>query len=189
MKFLRDDSGQVLVFPGLFGAHGRTRAAERSNDGTNKPEVSDKQRSVLQAKTPHCCFYCRWCEAPLALPHNSMGMMFGQPAVRRIEARSIATACSACGHVGDYSLFRACHGFDTRYKIQDVETKGKTVLVDWLHCEEPTCTARVPFFLTLEQPVEEVEGRKIVKTWQWEDVYCASGHPIVPATLKIWEAR
>ena len=118
-----------------------------------------------------------------------MGMMFGQPAVRQIDARSIATVCTACGHVGDYSLFRACHGFDTRHKIQEAETKGKTVLVDWLHCTEATCAARVPFFMTIEQPLEEMDGRKLEGSWLWEEVQCASGHPIVPVTLKIWEAN
>lgn len=113
-------------------------------------------------------------------------MVFGQPAMRQIEARSIAAVCAACGHVGDYSLFRACHGFDTQHKIVDAMTNGSTVLVDWLHCTEETCTARVPFYMTFEKPLEEGEGRAIEMGWKWEDVACASGHPIEQVKLVIW---
>ncbi|HTB98185.1 MAG TPA: hypothetical protein VK716_14330 [Terracidiphilus sp.] len=186
MKFLRDESGEVLVFPGLFGTRGQLRAAELHGEGARKPGLADAQPSVIRRRAAHCCFYCRWCEASILLEHNSMGMMFGQPAVRQIDARSIATICRGCGHVGDYSLFRACHGFETRHKIIDSEAVGKTILVDWLHCEEKTCTARVPFFMTMENPMEEMEGRKLEASWLWEGVECASGHPIVPTTLGIW---
>jgi hypothetical protein len=186
MRFLREESGQVLVFPGLFGARGQLKAAERPIDGAAKPEAFAARETAIRRRMAHCCFYCRWCEAPILLQHGNMGMMFGQPAMRQIDARSIATVCGACGHVGDYSLFRACHGFETRHKVIDTEATGKTILMDWLHCEEKTCSARVPFFMTLEHPLEEMEGRKLAASWLWEDVACASGHPIVAATPTIW---
>lgn len=189
MRWLRDESGQVLVFPGLFGTRERARstdAPERSTGAANIPKQDSALRAATQIKGAHCTFVCRWCQEPIRLPHRSMGMVFGQPAMRQIEARSIATVCHACGHVGDYSLFRACHGFDTQHKLVDATTSGTTVLVDWLQCTEATCTARVPFYMTLERRLEEGEGRALEGKWMWEEVACASGHPIEPRTLEIW---
>lgn len=185
MRFLRDESGQVLVFPGLFGARERTSAADRALERIAEA-ARQSQQAVPQIRAAHCCFVCRWCQQPILLPHKNMGMMFGQPATRLIEARSIATVCQACGHVGDYSLFRACHGFDTQHKIVEAMTNGTTVLAEWLHCTEATCTARVPFYMTLEHQLDEGEGRALEAKWMWEEVSCASGHPIEQRTVKIW---
>ena len=190
MRFFRDESGQVLVFPGLLGARERTsaadRALERIAEAARAPQQVSVQQAVPQVRTAHCSFVCRWCQQSILLPHKNMGMVFGQPAVRQIQARSIATVCQACGHVADYTLFRACHGFDTQHKLVDAMTSGNTVLVDWLHCTEATCTARVPFYMPLERRLEEGEGRALEAKWMWEDVSCASGHPIEPLTLEIW---
>ena len=66
---------------------------------------------------PHCCFYCTWCGQPIFLPNDRIGSPFGNPDARKIDVRSIATVCHNCKHIGNYSMFRSCRGFDTRHKV------------------------------------------------------------------------
>ena len=120
------------------------------------------------------------------LPHDKMGMAFAGPFLRKIETRSIGAVCGACAHVAGFSLFRGCYGFDTRNKLVDVAPNGKTALVDWLQCEEPTCTFQLPLFVTTENELTGERAKELAASWDWSELQCIAGHKI-KAPLWIYE--
>ncbi|HEX3891885.1 MAG TPA: hypothetical protein VHW46_04870 [Terracidiphilus sp.] len=143
---------------------------------TRQEEVS----SAVQAEVPHCCFYCTWCESPILLPHDSLGFTFGGPMIRKIEARAIGTVCPSCGRVGTYSFFRGCQGYNTRHRFVPSPLNGRTVLLDWLPCDENTCVFKLPFFLTYDQDLTEANLKEWAPKWLWDDLACSVGHPVQP---------
>lgn len=140
----------------------------------------DQNAAPLEIEIPHCCFYCSWCAAQILLPHDGLGFAFGGPMIRKIEARSIGTICGACGHVGTYSLFRGCQGYDTRHKFVPSPLMGQTVLLDWLPCHEETCVFRLPFFLTYDEDLTEENLKEWAPKWLWNDLTCSVGHTVEP---------
>ncbi|MGA8089115.1 MAG: hypothetical protein WCA10_17705 [Terracidiphilus sp.] len=174
MKLLRDENGYVLVMrrPSLL-VTGKTAEEESS---AIQPVQADRKVEAPVCSVPHCCFYCAWCGQPILLPNDRIGSPFGHPDARKIDVRSIAAVCHNCKHIGNYSMFRACRGFDTRHKIMHSPIKGQTVLLHWLQCIERTCPDRVPLFATLDgdTPTGEAEAGE----WLWAELTCASGHPI-----------
>jgi hypothetical protein len=173
MKLLRDESGYVLVLrrPQLVG--GRTFETELSK---SQPAKADRIMEAPACSVPHCCFYCAWCGQPILLPNDRIGSPFGHPDARKIDVRSIATVCHNCKHIGNYSMFRACRGFDTRYKVMHSPIKGQTVLLHWLQCDERTCPERVPLFASFED--DTLAGEAEAAGWLWDELTCASGHSI-----------
>lgn len=129
--------------------------------------------------TPHCRFYCRWCNSILLLPHDRLGMPFGSPALRRLEVRSVATVCIGCGHVSAFSLFRGSIGYDTRADQIPMQSVGDTILVDWLKCEEPTCPFPLPLFLVREEPLTVDAARELAAGWDWTELTCQAMHRIL----------
>jgi hypothetical protein len=176
MKLWSDQSGNALV----FAVAPEEKSA--SQQGPSRGIVEVAPATSLGASgaraTQHCCFHCTWCEGIISLPHDRLGLMFGGPAIRRFNARSIATVCGTCHHIGGYSLFRGCSGFDTRHKLAPVHVAGRTRLVDLLHCEEATCASALPLFLTSEGALTSEAVQKLGKGWHWESLKCASGHPV-----------
>ena len=174
MNFLGDESGYVLVMrrPSLL-VGGKTVEKESS-----APQSAQADRIVETpvCSAPHCCFYCAWCGQPILLPNDRIGSPFGHPDARKIEVRSIATVCHNCKHIGNYSMFRACRGFDTRHKVMHSPIKGQTVLLHWLQCVERTCPDRVPLFARLDD--DAPPGEAEAGGWLWDELTCASGHPI-----------
>jgi hypothetical protein len=172
MSLLRDESGYVLVFR-------RPRLVRVEKDDGKGPESSspvvDEPASALCC-VPHCCFYCAWCGEPILLPNDRIGSPFGFPDARKIEVRCVATVCFACKHIGNYSMFHACRGFDTRHKIVHAQMSGETVLLNWLHCEELTCMERVPLFVKIDR--NNPPGEREAAEWLWDEVTCGSGHRI-----------
>lgn len=178
-KLFSDESGYVLVLqrPQLFPG----RAAEKELS-TKLPVrevgvVVEAPRCVI----PHCCFYCAWCDHPVLLSNDRMGSPFGNPDARKLDVRSIATVCLHCKHICNFSMFRACRGYDTRHKIMHTANSGDTLLLNWLHCVESTCTARVPFFVKMENG-ENPEAMR-TEEWLWDELTCASGHAIKQVPL------
>jgi hypothetical protein len=176
MKLWSDQSGNALVF---------ALAPEEKSGSQQGP--SRKIMEVAPAISlgangaramQHCCFHCTWCEGIISLPHDRLGLMFGGPAIRRFNARSIATVCESCHHVGGYSLFRGCAGFDTRHKLAPVHVAGITRLVDLLRCEESTCSSALPLFISTERALTTGAAQELAKRWDWEGLKCASGHPV-----------
>jgi hypothetical protein len=179
MRLLRDESGYVLVL-------GRPHLAvpDKTEEKVQEPKPPAKALPEVRRATcalPHCCFYCSWCNEPILLPHDRIGTPFGNPDARKIDVRSVATVCHHCKHIGNYTMFRGSKGFDTRHRIVTVLKGGTTYLLNWLHCDEKTCTARVPLFVTLEQDPSEAEPD--VAEWLWDELTCASGHRIKPIPL------
>jgi hypothetical protein len=174
MKLLRDESGYVLVMRGPQVLAGG-RAAEKESLAI-RPAQTECAVEAPACSVPHCCFYCAWCGQTILLPNDRIGSPFGHPDARKIEIRSIATVCHNCKHIGNYSMFRACRGFDTRHKVMHSPIKGQTVLLHWLQCVEETCPDRVPLFANLEgdAPTGEAEAAE----WLWDELTCASGHSI-----------
>lgn len=181
MRLLRDESGYVMVLrrPHLAVVD-RVDEQEQEAQPASSPVAASP---VSNCAHPHCCFYCCWCGEPILLPHNRIGSPFGNPDARKIDARSIATVCFKCKHIGNYTMFRASHGFDTRHKIVLARSSGTTTLLNWLHCDEKTCTARVPLFVRLEQDPEEEPAQ--VAEWRWDELTCALGHRIRPIPLDL----
>lgn len=135
---------------------------------------------LLDIEIPHCCFYCSWCEAQILLPHDGLGFAFGGPPIRKIEARSIGTICGSCAHVGTYSLFRGCQGYNTRHRFLPVRPQGRTVLLDWLPCEAESCVFKLPFFVTYDDDLTEENLKEWAPKWLWSDLTCSVGHVIQP---------
>jgi hypothetical protein len=174
MKLLRDESGYVLVMPGPRVLAGG-KVAEKKSDAI-QPAQTDSAIEAPACSVPHCCFLCAWCGQTILLPNDRIGSPFGHPGARKIEVRSIATVCHSCKHIGNYSMFRACRGFDTSHKVIHSPIKGKTVLLHWLQCAEQTCPDRVPLFARLDGDTTAGEA----EAWLWDELTCASGHSIRP---------
>ncbi len=174
MKLLHDESGYVLVMgrPSLVVSG----ATVEKESPVIQPAQAQHAVETPVCSVPHCCFYCSWCGEPILLPNDRIGSPFGHPGARKIDVRSIATVCHNCKHIGNYSMFRACRGFDTRHKVMHSPMKGETVLLHWLQCVEQTCPDRVPLFVQLEgdAPTGEAEA----DAWLWDELTCASGHAI-----------
>src|SRR5579863_6302775 len=172
MKLLSDESGYVLVMrsPSLL-VGGNTVEKE---SGEVKPAQTNRTAPTPICSVPHCCFYCAWCGQPILLPNDRIGSPFGHPDARKIDIRSIATICHNCKHIGNYSMFRACRGFDTRHKVMHSPIEGQTVLLHWLQCVERTCPDRVPLFASIGAGTPETEAA----SWLWDELTCASGHKI-----------
>lgn len=179
MGLLRDENGYVLVLrkPGFIPSDETAEA----KSVIPQPARITPAEPAIRCSVPHCCFYCSWCGRELLLQHDRMGSPFGFPDARKIDIRSIAIPCPTCNHVGGYSMFRGCRGFDTRHKIVQAQMSADPVLLTWLHCAEKTCTARVPLFVnaTPERPLEGMNAGD----WLWDDLTCASGHRIRPASV------
>lgn len=175
MKGLLDESGYVLVLrrPYLV-VSGMDPQEQECASVSRAEEVRAPQ--AASCSVPHCCFACAWCAQPILLPNDRIGAPFGNPDARKIDVRSIATVCHRCRHIGNYSMFRSCRGFDTCHKIVHAPNHGRTALLHWLRCEESTCPARVPLFARFGEDgnVEEAS----VAAWLWDDLTCASGHRI-----------
>jgi hypothetical protein len=174
MKLLSDESGYVLVMRGSELLVSGKADTERLPAA--EPVKRERAVETPVCSVPHCCFYCGWCGQPILLPNDRIGSPFGHPDARKIDVRSIATVCNNCKHIGNYSMFRACRGFDTRHRVTHSPIKGQTVLLHWLQCVESTCPERVPLFASLEgeTPAGEAEATE----WLWDELTCASGHPI-----------
>src|ERR1700750_230300 len=174
MKLLRDESGYVLVLRGLEVLPGG-KTAERE-ETSPAPVQAVNAAANISCSVPHCCFYCAWCGQPILLPHDRIGSPFGNPDARKIDVRSIATVCGNCKHIGNYSMFRSCRGFDTRHKIMHAPNTGETALLHWLQCAEKTCPAWVPLFVRLDRDRPMAEGD--AAEWLWDELTCAAGHRI-----------
>ena len=173
MGLLGDESGYVLVLrkPQVI-LDDRSSTAEDSQP-IPKPVPAIRTGSI---SVPHCCFYCSWCGQAILLPNDRIGSPFGHPGARKIDVRSIATVCHTCKHIGNYTMFRSCRGFDTRHRVIHAQITGEAALLNWLHCDEPTCTARVPLFVAIdrERPLGEADATE----WLWDGMTCALGHRI-----------
>jgi hypothetical protein len=180
MNILRAFGEQI----GIFAAPERSRqmqaALHLAPEPPAKPQTPEPAVATIEAEIPHCCFYCAWCASPILLPHDSLGFAFGGPMIRKIEARSIGTVCASCAHVATYSLFRGCQGFNTRHRFLSSLLKGRTVLVDWLQCQEETCVFRLPFFLTFDELLTEQNLKEWAPQWEWDGLACSVGHPVDP---------
>ena len=178
MKILRDESGHVLVLRGFEILEGGK--ADVKEQSPSKPIVMKATQSV-SCSVPHYCFICAWCGEPILLPNDRIGAPFGNPDARKIDVRSIATVCHGCKHISAYSMFRLCKGFDTSHKVVHTARQGETVLLNWLHCVESTCPDSVPLFAKLDSDREPKDTR--VAEWLWDELTCASGHPVKPIPL------
>lgn len=178
MTMLRDESGYVLVLgrPQLVLV-GKAREKEQEIPPAKAVAAPRKAGCAL----PHCCFYCGWCGEPILLPNDRIGSPFGNPDARKIDVRSIATVCHQCRHIGNYTMFRGCRGFDTRHKVVLAISSGTTQLLNWLQCAENTCTARVPLFVRLDEDEPDLETQ--ATRWLWDELTCAYGHRIKPIPL------
>jgi hypothetical protein len=178
MNILRTVSKQLRIFTGPDRAGEGANSLASSSHMILESAAPHRASSPIEAESPHCCFYCAWCASPILLPHESLGLPFGGPHIRKIEARSIGTVCLACGHVGTYSLFRGAQGYDTRHKFVPSHCVGNTVLLDRLHCIEPTCVFPLPFFVTFDEKFCESNVKEFAVRWIWGDLTCPAGHAI-----------
>jgi hypothetical protein len=174
MKKLLDESGYVLVLRKPYLVVGGKNTATNNGFAPQIEGLSAPQ--AARCSVPHCCFVCAWCGEPILLPDDRIGAPFGNPYARKIDVRSVATVCHACRHIGNYSMFRACRGFDTRHMIVHAPKNGRTALLHWLQCEESTCAARVPLFVRFDE--DEGAEESDAAAWLWDELTCALGHPI-----------
>jgi hypothetical protein len=187
MNILRAVGEQMGIFSSLNSARAKQGSFKYPDREVADLDTAHSIARAVETEIPHCCFYCSWCGLPILLPHESAGLPFGGPAVRRIEARSIGTVCTACGHVAAYSLFRGCYGYDTRHKFMPARLKGRTVLLDSLPCKEETCVFPLPFFVTFDAEFSEENIKQFAAKWCWDDLVCPAGH-FVEAPKWLFEA-
>lgn len=178
MKPLRDESGEVLI---LTPRDAAPRAVSPDTAHHVPAKVSQPAPFVVarRAATVHCRFFCRWCDSVILLPHERIGQPFASPFLRKIEVRAIATVCDSCSHVAPFSLFRGGPGFDTRHNLVPAEPQDEIVLVDWLKCEESTCSFPLPLFVLQRQPPSVETEKELALHWHWDELCCAAGHPIL----------
>lgn len=174
MKILRDESGYVLVLREWQVVPGGKAAVKEENYPA--PVAAARVTPAVNCSVPHCCFYCSWCGQPILLPNDRIGSPFGNPDARKIDVRSIASVCHNCKHIGNYSMFRACRGFNTQHRVTHAPKCGETSLLYWLQCVEKTCPSRVPLFVKLED--NESVGEAQAAEWLWDELTCAAGHCI-----------
>ncbi|MGA8669325.1 MAG: hypothetical protein WB679_05590 [Terracidiphilus sp.] len=179
MNILRAVTDQLHIFASPVRVSAPTDFLVPPPSTIGEPEAPHRSPVSAEIEIPHCCFYCSWCSTPILLPHENLGLPFGGPLVRKIEARSIGTVCLSCGRVGTYSLFRGSQGYNTRHKFVPSRPFGSTVLLDWLACEEPTCVFPLPFFVTFDERFSEANVKELAARWSWEDVMCSVGHVII----------
>jgi hypothetical protein len=177
MNILRIVTEQLRIFtsPDHAQTDGNSLAL---SDIDLEQEARHRIASSIEIEIPHCCFYCAWCASPILLPHESLGLPFGGPLIRKIEARSIGTVCLACGRVGTYSLFRGGQGYNTRHRFVPSHPAGTTVLLDELHCIEPTCVFPLPLFVTFDEKFSEANVKEFAARWIWDELTCPAGHVI-----------
>lgn len=182
MKFLRDESGQMLILTQPNAASPTVVPGSQTRPQTTVPAKAARERSVTQARraiTQHGRFFCRWCGSLILLTHDRIGMPFGAPYLRKIESRSVGAVCTSCNHVGNFSMFRGCPGFDTRHSLVPAEPRVEPVLIDWLKCQEESCDQRLPLFLLPPEPLSAEVVRELALTWHWNELTCAVGHRIL----------
>lgn len=183
MKFLRDESGHILVLRSPFSLLGKTATVEQTSV-TPAVQSAVATPSAAETATSHCRFICQWCAAPFLLPHDPMGLPFAGPSVRRIEVRTIAAVCTSCHHIANYSLFRGSPGFNTRHKLMPAPTTGTTILLEWLQCDASGCPYKVPLFVSFASDLSDKEKLSLVAKWVWHDLKCTAGHRICrPASI------
>jgi len=178
MSFLRVVNDRFPTFSSADKESAKAAEYERVATPTDKAKASQSSAASIETEIPHCCFYCSWCGSPILLPHDSLGLVFGGPLIRRIEARSIGTVCNSCGHAAAYSLFRGGHGYNTRHKFVASRTTGKTVLLDWIRCDEPTCVFPLPVFVLVEEDSSGEEIKELAAGWTWDELKCTAGHDL-----------
>lgn len=178
MNILRAFGEQIGIFTSPKDSRERRLSLHRPEPIAHAP--ANPTETPIEIEVPHCCFYCSWCGAQILLPHDSLGFAFGGPQIRKIEARSIGAICGSCAHVGTYSLFRGCQGYDTRHRFVPALLLGRTVLIDWLQCEEETCIFKLPFFVTYDAVLTEENLKEWAPKWLWNDLTCSVGHIIQP---------
>lgn len=174
MRVLLDESGYVLVLrKPQFVLVGKADEKEHETQPSAKAVPAN---SMIRCSVPHCCFFCGWCSEPILLPNDRIGSPFGNPDARKINVRSIAAVCHNCKHMGNYSMFRGCRGFDTRHKIMHASNEGTTALLNWLECVEPRCSARLPLFVNMAKDPSEMISE--AANWFWDGLMCDKGHRI-----------
>jgi hypothetical protein len=183
MNILRAFGEQIGIFTSPKDSADKKPALVRM-----EPAELDQDEPLIQVEVPHCCFYCGWCSGQILLPHDSLGFAFGGPMIRKIEARSVGTVCPSCGHTGTFSLFRGCHGYDTRHRFVPSPPRGKTVLLDWLPCQADSCVFKLPFFVTYDDALTEANLKEWAPKWTWDQLACSVGHTI-QAPKWIFEMR
>jgi hypothetical protein len=174
MTFLRVVSERFPLFTSPDQAGAKSSAG--SDASIDRPLGG--RFSAIEAEIPHCCFNCAQCGTPILLPHDSLGLPFGGPLIRRIEARSIGTVCPACHQAGTYSLFHGGQGYNTRHRFVAARPQGRTLLLGWLGCQEHTCVAPLPFFVTLGDEEQDEVLKNRASGWNWEQLTCTSGHEV-----------
>lgn len=180
MGFLRSEAGE-MVMPGRAPGQPAAVPASVVPPAVVPPkELREPARPPRRrAATQHCRFFCQWCGSVLLLAHDRIGLPFAPPFLRRLESRSLASVCSSCSHVGNFSLFRGSPGFDTRHGLVPADPHVEPVLIDWLRCDEPSCGHPLPLFLLPGEPLSRDVVRELALTWHWNELACPAGHRIL----------
>ncbi len=188
MNILRAFGEQIGIFTSPKDSADNKPSLVKPEPASTDSERLYQDTVPFDVEVPHCCFFCACCSAQILLPHDSLGFAFGGPMIRKIEARSIGTVCDSCGHIGTFSLFRGCHGYDTRHRFVPCTLKGRTVLLDWLPCQAESCVFKLPFFVTYDADLTPENLKEWAPKWLWDSLACSVGHPI-QAPKWIFEMR
>lgn len=130
-------------------------------------------------------FFCSHCGATMRLPAETLGNIFGPPALRTMDAASVAVVCPQCKQVGNHSLLQNSadrHSLDQAVLAAPV---GETVFLKWLKCEKATCKTPLPLFAVWTTTTTEEERKADTKTWKWDGLHCPQGHAI-PAPVILY---
>jgi|ERR1700739_633451 len=138
----------------------------------------DESADPEETRTLHCRFRCKHCSCPIWIPHDRLGHPFSDPPIQVIEAKSIATVCCICYHVGRYSLYRDNPDYSPGDTMVIKEPLGETVLVDQLRCEETSCNSELRLFVDWFSGIPPDGGKELAKEWKWAGLKCSEGHPI-----------
>ena len=114
------------------------------------------------------------------LPHKTLGYIYGDPALRTIDAPVAVVVCPYCKQVQTCQYPEAKDG----EPLPSDRVVGLPHCVDWvrvgsLQCEVEGCTPPLPLFAQWGSETTSAEARAAdIKTWVWDGLRCPTGHSI-----------
>ena len=108
-------------------------------------------------------FACRSCALPIWFRAEMLGGTFGPPALRTMDAPSVAFVCPHCKQVQSRSLRETSPDYDQTGSTVFSEQFLDTVPFGWLQCG---CKTPLPLFGVTMIPTDSEEWKKERMTWK-----------------------
>jgi hypothetical protein len=125
-------------------------------------------------------FSCKHCDRPIRLLAQTLGHVFQSPALRSIDAGSIAAVCSQCKHVANYSLHKTSPDYRRLDTPELSAPTRETVHLGQLRCAEESCKTPLQLYVAWSATTTAEERSADIKTWLWDGLHCPERHAVSP---------